>query len=223
MYLYELRKRDDLSLQERADIAAKMLRAGRYNHDTTRHHMVCDFADSSRSNGNLLYADLGDILLVQSDIALNPEIIHKYGYYIQSTQDVEQMLQKIEQGDEICIRTILNPTKAMPGKKNNRKCSLTDIQERQNWIIRKFHAAGLTPLQLGERKLPSVTLSHKDRNGKRHQGNIYPYAYKGIVRVDDTKKLMDAVHQGIGRGKSYGCGLILVERPQEKKDDLHYD
>lgn len=36
--------------------------------------------------------------------------------------------------------------------------------------------------------------------------------FDGILRVDDPERFMNALRQGFGRGKSFGCGLMLIKR-----------
>ncbi|MCG9890560.1 MAG: type I-E CRISPR-associated protein Cas6/Cse3/CasE [Thermosynechococcaceae cyanobacterium MS004] len=36
--------------------------------------------------------------------------------------------------------------------------------------------------------------------------------YQGILQVEDPALLVEAIRQGIGRGRSYGCGLISIAR-----------
>ncbi|NER00910.1 MAG: type I-E CRISPR-associated protein Cas6/Cse3/CasE, partial [Cyanothece sp. SIO2G6] len=34
--------------------------------------------------------------------------------------------------------------------------------------------------------------------------------YQGILHVTDSTAFLSAIQQGIGRGKSYGCGLLSI-------------
>jgi CRISPR system Cascade subunit CasE len=36
--------------------------------------------------------------------------------------------------------------------------------------------------------------------------------YQGILQVENSNLLFEAIRQGIGRGRSYGCGLLSIAR-----------
>jgi CRISPR system Cascade subunit CasE len=50
--------------------------------------------------------------------------------------------------------------------------------------------------------------------GKKNQHHIkvHTVLFQGILKVQDPSLLVSAIQQGIGRGKSYGCGLLSLSR-----------
>jgi CRISPR system Cascade subunit CasE len=59
-------------------------------------------------------------------------------------------------------------------------------------------SANTTPTRLGK----------KDQ----HHIKVHTVLFQGILKVQDPSLLVSAIQQGIGRGKSYGCGLLSLSR-----------
>jgi CRISPR system Cascade subunit CasE len=51
-------------------------------------------------------------------------------------------------------------------------------------------------------------------SGKKDQHHIkvHTVLFQGILKIQDPSLLVSAIQQGIGRGKSYGCGLLSLSR-----------
>lgn len=65
-------------------------------------------------------------------------------------------------------------------------CLLTDVKEVSSEVLHVSHKTGMQTLTT--------------------------YIYKGTIRVDDPEKLKYAYEHGIGHGKAYGCGMLLLRR-----------
>ena len=48
--------------------------------------------------------------------------------------------------------------------------------------------------------------------GRRKQVTLRNVQFDGVLQVTDTSALRDALTQGIGKGKAYGCGLMTLRR-----------
>ena len=53
---------------------------------------------------------------------------------------------------------------------------------------------------------PPAPLSKKDQ----HHIKVHTVLFQGILKIQDPSLLVSAIQQGIGRGKSYGCGLLSL-------------
>jgi CRISPR system Cascade subunit CasE len=55
---------------------------------------------------------------------------------------------------------------------------------------------------------PSAPLGKKNQ----HHIKVHTVLFQGILKIQDPSLLVSAIQQGIGRGKSYGCGLLSLSR-----------
>lgn len=54
----------------------------------------------------------------------------------------------------------------------------------------------------------------KDReSGKTHTIKIHTVTFSGFLRITDKEKFKIAYAKGIGSGKAFGCGMLLLARP----------
>ena len=102
------------------------------------------------------------------------------------------------------------PTKKIPatGGKNSQRRVLKTPQERIEWMQRKAKQFGFQLLAVNE-------LEHIRQTGKHSpesSGRMYfdGYHYQGILQVTDAVKFQDALRHGIGAGKAYGFGMLLL-------------
>lgn len=51
------------------------------------------------------------------------------------------------------------------------------------------------------------------RTKRQEEGMIYTVSFEGYLVVSDPELLFSTVKNGIGRAKSFGCGLLSVARP----------
>lgn len=93
-----------------------------------------------------------------------------------------------------------------------------------NWAVRRLQAAGLTlhansdphtPTLTGTLPvtLRSATKTERTRTQQKHGGSfrLDTLRWQGIATVTDIAAYTEAVANGIGPGKPYGCGLLLTK------------
>ena len=104
-------------------------------------------------------------------------------------------------GDTITISTIINPVMT---RNRDRKRVLVPPEETTRWLAHRLRGAV---------NLTHVTVDHLGpRKGKR--GNMtVTIAWRAVhatATVSDPNKLHTLTQDGIGRGRAYGCGLLLI-------------
>ncbi len=57
-----------------------------------------------------------------------------------------------------------------------------------------------------------ITKKTEKDTGKRHDIKLHTVHFTGILRVTDTDAFKKAYTQGIGSGKAFGCGMLLLAR-----------
>lgn len=129
-------------------------------------------------------------------------------------------------GDSLTFRTVVNPTRNLPSgtqapnRPRGRRTAHTRPDHVKNWFMRRLQPLGeprkgphggprigatANEEALAVRMLPTVTSSGSHRGLRIVRAEI-----RGTLTVTDPEVLVDAMTQGIGHGRAYGCGLLLT-------------
>ena len=191
----------------------------KYDYEQATHCMVCDLADSKRKNEDLLYRrldDTQDCLYIQSKKPLDPRRVSDMGYDAQIV-DIDSLLHALSCGDTVKILAKLAPTICVNGKKR----SIDDPKKRIDWVHRKMAENGMTSIHVYEGNREYINFSHyhqehtidqEKRATRKQTPFILGVNYTIIATISDVNAFSNAVHKGIGRGKAYGCGLLLFRK-----------
>jgi CRISPR system Cascade subunit CasE len=118
-------------------------------------------------------------------------------------------------GQIISFLLTANPVKTITdkgGRKNSKgepkKCRIPLIKEEQQkeWLSTKLEDAA-TVESVTVHSLPPIFFLKKGEAGK-----LLSIEFGGILRVSNPGKLVEAIQNGIGPAKAFGCGLMLVRR-----------
>ena len=102
--------------------------------------------------------------------------------------------------------------KANPSKRDNetrKTVGLYDRPSQEAWFGRQAAQHGFSVEGLDI--IPAANLWGAKAKGQA-QIKIHTALFQGILKVQDPALLVKAVRQGIGKGKSYGCGLLSLQR-----------
>ena len=87
------------------------------------------------------------------------------------------------------------------------------------WLIRQGHHNGFEinagEVEVGNYQRHEVTRTRSAARRRRDEPGRPRYAtldFEGVLRVVDPARLMQAVAQGFGSSRAYGCGLMLLRR-----------
>ena len=99
---------------------------------------------------------------------------------------------------------------AHDGAKNSRRRVLRTEEERLAWLARKAGQNGFEFLSARELEAAQQSGRHDVERG----GSLYvdSYHYQGSLRVTNASQFRAAVSKGIGPGKAYGLGMMLLTR-----------
>ena len=135
------------------------------------------------------------------------------------TKPYDRFLGKIENGSKWRFRLTANPTRSV-AKSNGERGEVvahatTDYQKK--WLIDHAEKNGFSVKNDGFEVVGKKWLSF-------HKGNdhskvtILSVTYEGNLIVTDRNKFVEAIKNGIGRGKAYGNGLLtIISVPGDKK------
>ncbi|MBI9051880.1 MAG: type I-E CRISPR-associated protein Cas6/Cse3/CasE [Anaerolineaceae bacterium] len=106
--------------------------------------------------------------------------------------------------------------RANPTQRNSQSRKLIPIQQDVQlveWINSKASQNGFSIVDesLLIRKAPPL-LIHKPENGKMLRIQIQVTDFSGLLQITDSQMFLQAWQTGIGRGKSFGCGMLSLAR-----------
>lgn len=176
------------------------------------HRFITGFFGSDRQSGQILYR----INLVQNKLCIylysrtSAEHIPDNCHVQQ--RDVTPWLDAMDVGQLWSFDLIAAPTKKVTseGKKNSKRRILREPGERQAWLERKADQNGFAILKAQElEQLHVCGRHHADRGGVMYHD---AYHYQGILQITDAEAFRKAMQNGIGSGKAYGFGMMMVKR-----------
>lgn len=125
-------------------------------------------------------------------------------------RDVSTWLSAMTVGQRLRFDLLTMPSKkvAQEGSKNSRRRVLRTADERMAWLARKASQNGFEILNVQELESSAFSGKHKAEHGGRM--NWDSYHYSGILEIRDALAFQKALSNGIGPGKAYGLGMILL-------------
>lgn len=128
-------------------------------------------------------------------------------------RNVTSWLDSMEVGQIWNFDLIASPSKkvAAEGQKNSKRRILRESGDRQAWLERKAEQNGFAILDAQEQEQIHVFGKHgAGQGGVMHHD---AYHYQGVLQITDAESFRKALQQGIGPGKAYGFGMMMVKRP----------
>lgn len=134
------------------------------------------------------------------------EKLQKFGYWYQGMKDISALKEYYREGAVLHFEILTFPSKKIKGEgKNSRRVFLKKEEERKEWFFRQAEKYGFEIMQLYENGLQQIF-------GKKSEGNIRYCAvcFQGYLKILDAETFWENYQKGIGAGKSYGLGLLLL-------------
>ncbi|MGW5050344.1 type I-E CRISPR-associated protein Cas6/Cse3/CasE [Actinokineospora sp. NPDC004072] len=138
-----------------------------------------------------------------------------------AVRPLQPVLDAIQPGRRLAFRLVANPTRCVrfDGAPEKRKhVGLTTPEKQVDWLVRRGERHGFA-IPAGRNGEPDVAPIPVPRLvGRREEATITisPVRFEGTLIVTDADAFTQAVVSGIGRGKSYGCGLISLALPRPR-------
>ena len=150
----------------------------------------------ARQNNNVLYVVCDDSVLVQSET--KPNWADKKFH-----ADVKQFDVGVKSGKIFNFVLTANPV-----VRQNKKCrAITEEKDLVRWIVKKGKQHGFTICSLSIGK-PSL-IQFKGKTGKQTHNKV---VFKGKLKITSTEDFSQTIRKGIGKGKSFGFGMLLLSR-----------
>lgn len=150
--------------------------------------------------------------LVQSKIKPDWRFLQEINHYLaEAVVQVKEFNPIIKQSDVFRFALCANPTL----RKSDTKKLVPIVKESDlmEWIISKGDQYGFIPelASLTIQKQPPVVF-YKRQGSKSHKINLALADFSGILKVQDRDKFYTGLTMGIGRARSFGCGLLSIAR-----------
>ena len=179
------------------------------------HRLVTGLFNVARKDADILYrCYINGVymdLYIYSGIKVDQERILP-GMHLVGERNMSEWLNSLKSGDIYEYQILTSPFKkvAEEGAKNSRRRILRIQEDRIVWLQKKAEQNGFTVLSAVETPSERINAVHPDDKGGQLLSDVY--CYTGALRINDADMFRNAVCHGIGPGKAYGLGMILLKR-----------
>ncbi len=162
-----------------------------------------------RADWNILYRQEpgSQIILVQSDIVPGWNRLPQDYLEHHDTKSLALMLTHIMVGMTLQFRLKANPSKREHGTGKTR--AINHRAEQVAWLERQAAHHGFNLLDVDVVPVPNI-YGRKVKTSAPIK--IIGVLYQGALQVSNPELFTHALRCGIGRGRSYGCGLLSIAR-----------
>lgn len=140
----------------------------------------------------------GQNLLLASEDEPDKEALGKYGKV--TTKSYDRFLDNISTERPYRFRLVANP---LQSDIKDRRIPCHGNSQRLEWLKKQGARYGFTVIQ-------AQVANYKENKIRKHGFTVKSVTFEGILQVTNTKKFKQALRQGIGREKAYGCGMVTV-------------
>ena len=151
------------------------------------------------------------LLLLSQEKPDFTHLIDQFGYPGDSGEirDYQHVLERLQSGMRYRFRLCANPVyslKSEDGKRGKVVPHVT-VQQQEDWLQKKCG-------QLGFSIDTAVVLQRSVKKFTRQKKyvTLHTAIYEGVLTIRDAEMFRKTLVQGVGRAKSYGCGLLTLAR-----------
>lgn len=152
-----------------------------------------------------------DYLLLVSPEKPDLHILEKYGVEgTAETKDYTSFLQSLKKDGIYRFKADLNPVHSIFEKGSDRGKVVPHVSEKHQkaYFFKKMEKHGFYCAEDEVIITSRESLPFK-RKGQKYV-NLVKVTYEGVLRITDVEKFVQALTEGIGRKKAFGCGMITV-------------
>ncbi|WP_181281791.1 type I-E CRISPR-associated protein Cas6/Cse3/CasE [Bifidobacterium rousetti] len=135
----------------------------------------------------------------------NTQLQTRFGRCTIETTDYDNLLNTLQTGQHYRWAIQANPTTTKSHDPHKNRIPLKTNPERLAWIHRQITKAGCTPITT------TITTAHAERFKRGTDTiTIQNVSYHGELEINNPDQLRQALTQGLGPGKGYGLGMLLL-------------
>lgn len=175
------------------------------------HRLVMGLFEQERQQAGVLYRvkeqGMNISLYLYSAVPVREERLIP-GMKLGGQREVSAWLDSLNNGRCLRFDLLAMPAKKVSaGGKNSQRRVLRTLDERVNWLGRKAEQNGFRLLDVAENGSTPFRGLHKAGAGEMHWDAFH---YTGSLQITDEALFRRAVQKGIGAGKAYGLGMLLL-------------
>jgi CRISPR system Cascade subunit CasE len=167
--------------------------------------------DRARADWHVLFRHEPDsaVLLVQSVSDVSPNWQQLPSEYLTNFElkSIDTVLEQLQSGRILQFRLKANPSKR--SKETGKTFALTSKEDRLLWLDRQALRSGFEVLEVDLIPVPDI-YGRKPKSSASIK--IISVLFQGVLRITDIDLFQTALQHGIGRGRTYGCGLLSVAK-----------
>lgn len=179
------------------------------------HRLVSGVFDAARQDAELLYRQRtqGAVvsLYLYSAVPPKPERLGP-SMRLTGCRELSGWLERLETGTTMSFDLLTMPFRKVPDASggNSRRRVLRTGEKRAAWLARKAGQNGFALLSVEEQPGPKLRAAHAAERG----GDLWldAFRYSGVLQITDADAFRTAVRRGVGPGKAYGLGMLLLSR-----------
>jgi len=165
--------------------------------------------ENARADWNVLFRQEPDsnVVLVQSEIAGDWDTLPEGYLTNHQSKPFNAEVIPLESGRVMQFRL-----KANPSKRDNQTKKLIGMfhqSDQLTWLERQAYQHGFAVHGVDVIPTPNI---FGVKTGGKAPIRLVTVLYQGILQVSDPDRFLTAIQQGIGRGRSYGCGLLSIAK-----------
>jgi len=174
-------------------------------------------SETSRQDMNVLFrlyeSDRVIRLYVLSAVLPVWDNICPFGFNSEGCKDISRLPDAFEPGRNFAFDILLQPSKKVSRTGgNSRRITLKTQDERSDWLKRKAEMNGFKTVWFREEGQRKYFGKHAGDKGS----SLYLPAirYRGVLSITDKDRFENAFRKGIGPGKAYGLGMLMLKNAQ---------
>lgn len=137
--------------------------------------------------------------------------LSKYGIAgTAETKSYERILDGLELGQIRPFRLTANAV--YRDRKTGGLVPYTSVSDMKQWLLKRAERLGFKVVTSPSGK-QNLMISDHHSEPLRHGRKTMPVSmtsYEGVLKITDVAKLKEALVNGVGRERAYGCGLLTV-------------
>lgn len=131
------------------------------------------------------------------------------------TRDYQVVLEKLQVKQLFRFRFCGNPVHRVKVASSARGkiMAYVTIAQQKEWLLQQASRHGFSIWQPETEPLFDV-VERSTQKFRRQQATVTlsTAVFEGVLQIEDASLLIDAMKEGIGRGKAYGCGMLTLAR-----------
>lgn len=162
------------------------------------------------------------LLVLSPDMPDFSQLVHRYGFPGETpawlTRPYQQLLDRLREGQTWQFRLKANPVRSLSVEQGARGKVMAHVttHQQKEWLLSRAGACGFA-LEPDAFEVMH-TQWFRFSKGHGHVVTLRTATFEGRLTITDAGAFAEALVQGIGRAKAYGCGLMTVAAASHTHD-----